>query len=58
MLLRIVVLEKAGASASRLRFFRIPGVARQSLYDRLSEEKLTPTYWYNDLRFLRNEIEA
>ncbi len=38
--------------------YRMLGVARQSLYDRLYDGKLTPIYWDNDLRFLRSEIEV
>ena len=34
------------------------GIARQTLYDRLSKGKLTPIYRYGERRFLRSEIEA
>ena len=37
--------------------YELAGVARQSLYDRLSKEKLTPVYLHGDLHFLRAEIE-
>jgi predicted DNA-binding transcriptional regulator AlpA len=33
------------------------GVARQTLYNRLSKGRLTPVYLHGDLRFLRAEIE-
>ncbi|SRR6266487_3551286 len=38
--------------------YRTLGIARQTLYDRLKKGKLTPIYWYGELRFLRAEIEA
>lgn len=38
--------------------YRFLGVARQSLYDRLKDGKLTAIHWYDELRFLRSEIEA
>ena len=38
--------------------YRFLGVARQSLYDRLKDGKLTAIHWYDELRFLRTEIEA
>jgi predicted DNA-binding transcriptional regulator AlpA len=37
--------------------YTLVGVVRQSLYDRYYDGKLTPVYWYDDLRFLRSEIE-
>ncbi|HLZ60526.1 MAG TPA: helix-turn-helix domain-containing protein [Ktedonosporobacter sp.] len=38
--------------------YELAGVARQSVYDRLAKEKLTPVYLHGDLHFLRDEIEA
>ena len=37
--------------------YTMVGVARQSLYDRFYDGKLTLIYWFDDLRFLRSEIE-
>ena len=37
--------------------YTLVGVVRQSLYDRFYDGKLTLIYWFDDLRFLRSEIE-
>lgn len=38
--------------------YTLVGVVRQSLYDRFYDGKLTPVYRYDELRFVRSEIEA
>jgi predicted DNA-binding transcriptional regulator AlpA len=39
--------------------YRLLGVARQTLYDRVYKGKLTPLSWFGgELRFLRSEIET
>lgn len=41
-----------------VQVYRMLGIARQSLYDRLASGKLTPVYGFHELRFQCSEIEA